>query len=71
MRVDPNENIILNKDQFIYVQPALFDQTITGPERYRISEAAQGGTALGVGTGWQTMGYMDITKGGKVVGSKL
>jgi hypothetical protein len=68
MRVDPKANIILSKDQFIYVQPALFDKW-TGGERYRISEAAQGGTALGVGTGWETMGHMDITEGGKVLGS--
>jgi len=51
---------VLDKYAQYHVQPGMFDESDDG-EKYDVSEAARGLTALGVPTGWRSMGqqYVD------------
>jgi len=55
-----SQSYVLNKSETYSVQPALFDVS-QDDNRFTVSEASQGLTALGTGTGWKTMGkqYID------------
>jgi hypothetical protein len=52
-RVAPGH--VLDKYDQYHVQPALFDES-EGGDRYNVSEAVRGLTALGTPTGWRSMG---------------
>jgi hypothetical protein len=57
-RVPPD--YVLDKSDQYYVQPALFDEYGGGEERYAVSEAARGLTAMGTLPGWNSMGRQYI-----------
>jgi hypothetical protein len=49
----------LSKEQMVHVQPALFD-VHEDEDRYEVSEAVRGLTALGTHQGWRTMGKLYV-----------
>jgi glutaredoxin-related protein len=49
----------ISKEQMIHVQPALFD-VHKDVEKYEVSEAVRGLTALGTHSDWRTMGQLYV-----------